>query len=966
MKNNRLFVISSFFIAFIIILMTGLISNVQFKYIKKISYNDELSLGDTVEGCKTTETSLNCSGNWILSGSYCYSESKGNIPYNVCVNNAGGYYASNGICYGKKSNPTTVTKCTECKSNYDLQSNGSCKKKVTCYKASGINTCRIEYESQSCNSSNGMYSSESDCLKSLGYEKKECYVRNGSGKCSLGNSTVKIGEECRFSTQEDCEKGVDNCYYIVGGKCQTCANASNKMYDSLTSCNNGNKQRCLDKNDIWNEPSKTCVPNGNNNVCSKGYWRNESGCVQCSLNYYCPDESGNRKYCGDNFVTDARGAKSADACHCKDGYHKFGNSCVPNSTSTNKILLSPIEPLKQEVTYDKNVASITGYDPITCTKSGQKVTCSISDSFDQCGEKTATVSFTDGGSSSLEIVYRGKWKLAGTNVCYLEKKTLTRKNNEEKQAWEGEWFDHEKNKWCYSEYYTRCNSGGGDPIPHDEDPPVIQDPVYACYRTSDYKLYWASEPKFSGDVKLSSVDKEDCNDQNFCKGETVNGKKNVEQTCENTITIKDIKSGASCSIKNSYFYEIECKEGFVASYLPELKGKTSDNAYTLVTGINKLTTGFDSTINLSTVKQCTGTFNKEKYDNIYQMFSNNLTKAKSSGDVAGKYYYENLILELQSYVEDYYDYKAQYADNNSEELVNITGTISFKYNNGTEKNYNYEVKKTQYNVQTVETAFSCKDMPGIEDVLSSMENEISCDKECTTKTLNNKISTECKTRLDYRQCATEVVNSCKNTCMNRKKSVTLNTLRACNSTSKTLADGKKVTPFTTTVTESYLLQGPEVYLDKSGKVVTDSSQNNLINGGHKFYLDYIKVGNNYKITTRINGLGMNKSSSITNKNCEFMVITNENALKYRIIDTENPFVNTERLNSLNNNWKNSIYDFTNEIKGNTSTLYTFDLSKQDIEEIKDDNVRYNAYLGLCNSNSKEHGVIGRICSEINK
>ncbi len=932
MKNNHLFAISSFLIVFIMILSVSLISNVQFKDDNhKVNYDDELNLGDTANCSQESKT---CPSGTTKSGDYCYSNSMGSIPYNTCVNSAGGYYA-NGICY--KNRTAVESKCLRCNSGYWLSGN-KCKKCDSGYWCDGErqNPCGDGYYSE--------------------------FGASTCSKCSSLTGRYYCKEHKKYSCAGSAPMPEDRMSCVVWLTCCRKDSSGYNWETSSESCGSfgvTTKEACLALNETGPAP-----------VCSKGQWRGQYGCEACSINHYCPDESGKKVYCGDNFVTDGTGAMSASACHCKDGYHKSGNSCVPNSTSTREVLLSPTEPMKQEITYDKTVAGVTGYDPVTCTKSGQKVTCSIDNSFDKCGEQTATVSFTGGGSASLKIIYRGKWNLVGNNVCYSDRKTLTRKNNREKQAWEGEWYDHEKNKYCYKEYYTRC-SGGGDTI-------ISQDPTYACYRTSDYKLYWANKPNTSSDVKLSSISQENCNDQNFCRGETSVGKKNIEETCRNTIKVDGVNSGANCSNEEGEFYKITCAETFVAGYLPELEDREGNNAYTLTIGMNDLGQGFGSIVSLKTVKQCTGTFDNVRYNSAYKNLKSKLDSTKSAGDTAGERYYSNQITTLQSYVESFNNNRIKYVDNSSKDAINVTGKILFKYNSRTERQYDYEVKKDDYNVQTVQSPFACEDMGDIGNITTDMEDDIICEKECTTSILTTQITENCiqtsTGRCKGRTCATtinedcqkEIIENCKKTCENEKavSSSKNESTKECNGTTTTLLDGLEVIPFTTTVTESYTLHAPELYLDSSGKNVTPTDTTEYTYGGRKFYLDGLKVGKNYKVTILINNLGMNKSSSITNKDCEFQV-TNE-LPKYRIIDIDNPFVNQNRLNNTNINWKNSVYDFTDVIKEKKETLYTFNLSREDIEVIKNDNVRDNSYLGLCTDNNREQGVIGNICREIYK
>ena len=170
------------------------------------------------------------------------------------------------------------------------------------------------------------------------------------------------------------------------------------------------------------------------------------------------------------------------------------------------------------------------------------------------------------------------------------------------------------------------------------------------------------------------------------------------------------------------------------------------------------------------------------------------------------------------------------------------------------------------------------------------------------------------------------------------------------------------------------MTAPKSYLDSVGNVVktirnteTFTNSNNYIDGGHKFYLDNISVETDNTIGTQIKKLGFKGGSVINNSNCKFNIVENAKE-SYRIINPDNPFVSKERLNALkNSNWKNDTFDFTSITNSNIGVLYTFDLSRKDIVEIKKDNSNNNdAYLGTCSNAKNLTGTVKRMCDIINK
>ena len=186
--------------------------------------------------------------------------------------------------------------------------------------------------------------------------------------------------------------------------------------------------------------------------------------------------------------------------------------------------------------------------------------------------------------------------------------------------------------------------------------------------------------------------------------------------------------------------------------------------------------------------------------------------------------------------------------------------------------------------------------------------------------------------------------------------------------SKHNLEGKNVFDYQVVVTYKYSLIPSRTFLNHLGEISSVSSKN-AIDGGNKFYTDLKTDPGVYNFSIEISNIDKNKDQNlkITNNLCT--VDLSESDFKYRIIDVDNPFVNDKKLSEFDN-WKNGVYNFvqiTNKYKKNNSALYSIVLSKSDIEAIKNDNtLNSNAYLGICDPDDKQTGIINRICRDIYK
>ena len=509
---------------------------------------------------------------------------------------------------------------------------------------------------------------------------------------------------------------------------------------------------------------------------------------------------------------------------------------------------------------------------------------------------------------------------------------------------------------------------------------------YACYRLNlgndVYRYVWSKGTPGNDYQKVTGIDSEEkCvdNDPDLCTVSKMSGSIEEKYTCENSISTDKIKSGASCTVNGSSFYEYSCNENFVINYDPKLKNSvmslsSSNTGYSL---------GFEYNITLSSVKSCTGTFYDAKYNNAYQRLKIKYDNATSSEDKA---YYKNLIGMLEQYVKDYNDFYDELTEGFDVTESNKTDIkadliLSYRKTSQTDKSnlissppISFDVQLVSKNVEKNRRTNDCVNANESNLNVNVTEDYNACYYSCT-KNKNNAI-TNCTNNCNgNKRCIDDCVNnrvlSCKTECNDISTSEkSKDDCSAKNDLEIILVDENKVSSFGVNTVETYHLTAPQTYLDISGNIVKqiytgdkDDKKGRYIDGGHKFYINDIKKGNDYKLTTVISNLGTNKKSKITNENCKFSVDKNERE-KYRIIDVNNPFVNNDRLNSIHNNWKNENFDFTNIINKNTEPLYTFDLSKNDISEIQKDNVKDNSYLGLCEKNNTDSNAVGRICREI--
>lgn len=179
-----------------------------------------------------------------------------------------------------------------------------------------------------------------------------------------------------------------------------------------------------------------------------------------------------------------------------------------------------------------------------------------------------------------------------------------------------------------------------------------------------------------------------------------------------------------------------------------------------------------------------------------------------------------------------------------------------------------------------------------------------------------------------------------------------------------LSTGEEVKAFKSKVTKTKNLMPPKVLFNKDGSINTNGV-GNTIDGGNHFMIELETDPGNYSFSIEITNLGVNHSGKITNNACNLNVYDRD--YLYRIIDVNNPF-DIQNLTP-GENWISNNYNFENTINSSTwsdNYLYKFDLSKDDIKDIKESNGNYaNPYLGICDGKSSIFDDITRkLCNQI--
>ena len=186
---------------------------------------------------------------------------------------------------------------------------------------------------------------------------------------------------------------------------------------------------------------------------------------------------------------------------------------------------------------------------------------------------------------------------------------------------------------------------------------------------------------------------------------------------------------------------------------------------------------------------------------------------------------------------------------------------------------------------------------------------------------------------------------------------------------RNLRNGTQVCDFSNYKLETKIkLKPTEVLIDRQSGETTNNVENSL-NAGNKIYTSLNIDEGLYPIEIEINNIGGISNFTLNNNRCSINVKKRENNFEYRIIDVENPFlVNSGR--SIGKNWLNTTYDYTKTIEKDIwskKAIYTFNLSKSDITELKNSNsLNRDAYFGSCYKDENQMDSITRkICRVMN-
>ncbi len=527
-----------------------------------------------------------------------------------------------------------------------------------------------------------------------------------------------------------------------------------------------------------------------------------------------------------------------------------------------------------------------------------------------------------------------------------------------------------------------CTPGKFDYSEYDCKIPDIEIPdneeSYRCYRkklaNDEYDFKWTNK-KPTGYVEVSEIKSESlCSNLSICVLSESDNNINPSYTCQGSITTDDVQNESLCKVDSNTFYEFRCTETFVADYAPMINGEK----LTLNIDRGGLSAGFDYNIKLSVIKLCSGNFNAELYNGAYSKIQKQINSAK---DETEKKYYNKMLEKLEDYVKQYNAKYQSYVVGVTTDTTppDFSGELVIYKDNVATERYNFDKKMLDKKIEKKKIENTCTEVASVSNIVVDLKNIGKCISDCMG---NNSTSSSCHDNCGmdskcHSNCENNAASSCSKNCNNIKveEVSSANSGKNCPSgedLTVTLKDGNTVSPFTVEILERYELTAPKTYLDNSGKVVkriynneVDENNEMYLDGGHRFYIDNVEEDSDYKATTIISYLGENKKSSIKNENCQFEIISVQTEA-YRIINTKNPFINDQRLGKLNNNWKNDKFDFTKIIDSDREPLFTFNISKEDIANIKVDNMKVaEAYLGTCNE--KNHSeVMSKICAIINE
>ncbi len=947
------------------------------------------------KGCICNETgkewksSTNTCGN-MCSSNYFYKSGK-------CEACPIGQYSSSATACSPCSTGYTSSAagkgCDKCLDGYSMTA-GRCVKIDKCDAGKGKTDSMGSGSCTTCNKGTYSPAADNNC-----YSCPIGYTTNGTGKTSESDCNI-------------CEDG----YYKSGSSCKPCSELSGQFYCSGTekkTCSTGkipNEKRngCVQRCDNGEEPDG----NGGCQECSKGFGSKggTSKCSQCPAGTYNGIDGGNCDQCPDDKYS-VTGAQSCQPCknltgkdYCNSSHQKAtcGNNQIANSTRTGCLNVSPccIDGKTETNAYactqaingngnakvgecGKDVEKIAvlsctqyGYECTYCTVIDAKLSTSINnagryyvyarangESRFKDGKKDSSCYIdalpieATGGTSQIKVAYNsplsaavsyseevasvsgstgpvtctaaGKsvgCKLGNTKECGTVNASVTLKNNSKASIsieYRGKWSGPSSGNYCFKTPQPGTENNTTSNVAYTGQYVDENKPDRYCYHekwtrcgangpSPEPSVDPQNDPmcfrKKDGSMYWATNKKssDDYAIPYLTEDECVDENACVENKFNNKINIdyncKNDVSTEDVKSKESCSLDATTYYEFecTESYAVDYNPGLEDTVLRVMMGKNNLVNGIDYLVGLKTTKICKGSFNDAIYTAEYNRLSKNINDAKNEKNEREEAFNSNQLDILKRNVTRYNEIYNNYSNDFNANLSN-TGI------QGTVKLGYFKEGKSELQYDTIKLDIEPKD----KKVTFGENNE------------------------------------------------------------KNLLGDVSVHEFTATIVETYEFSPPQVYLNNIGEVVktvynnqSDEGNDKYINGGHRIYLDKARVGSNYTIDTEITGLGIKKDSSIRNKNCKFDVVESKSSEAYRIINTKNPFINDDRLNNLNNNWKNIVFDFTNVIDSKEGALYTFDLSREDISNIKADNhSNREAYLGTCNEKSHSN-VMSRICGII--
>lgn len=504
-----------------------------------------------------------------------------------------------------------------------------------------------------------------------------------------------------------------------------------------------------------------------------------------------------------------------------------------------------------------------------------------------------------------------------------------------------------------NQWYSKCGGGGGNSVeygcfankPEGDNPTDfahVKDSTHQFKVADSYCQEKPTEVKECEDNKL----KEGSNSKSaeYCSGET-------EMEITDTI----------CDSENDY-YKVESKGKFIADF-------DMDRYFTSGTLTFKSGVSFPFDIKVTSTKRAKGTFNTSNWTDDYnkskkkwQDAKNDLPKAESALSSARAVLSsaERTLANTPATVSCNPKTNAETGEVTYETCTNPAYTSALNDVTSAQSNVNYQKRRVENDKSTIAWE------EGVMDQLAGIVNYYQTnyvDMEYVDKN-EPKITLS----FDYKSKGVSKNKTVTPYIKNTDKSNDGGIVRKKDKVlSFTTYDSKKLETYNFDYNNEdskriqYMIAPTETLDFKNGELA-GSGTSLTVDGGNRIYTNEREVdAGTYDISIIVDELGNNKLSKILNDKCKLNIYKTK--LSYRIVDVNNPFVNSTYPKGIN--WLNSIYDYTKVIK-NGSGQYTFNLSSNDIVTIKNSNTK-DKYLGTCYLDSNMWDAASRIiCGTVGK